>query len=190
MSYECDQQEIVRLADYVITGEADLTFAQLCRAAARRRAAAAENHRRAAARLSRCCALPYDLYDERDLAHRIIYVEASRGCPFTCEFCLSSLDMPVRAFALEPFLAALERLLERGVRQFKFVDRTFNLNLRTSTAILQFFLERWQPGLFVHFEMVPDRLPRSAARADRAISRPARCNSRSASRRSIPRSRS
>ena len=60
---------------------------------------------------------------------------------------------------LEPFLAALKRLLERGARQFKFVDRTFNLNLHTSRAILQFFLDRWQDGLFVHFEMVPDRLP-------------------------------
>ena len=75
-------------------------------------------------------ALPYDLYTDHDLAHRVLYVEASRGCPFTCEFCLSSLDVPVRASPLEPFLAALDRLLERGARQFKFVDRTFNLNLK------------------------------------------------------------
>jgi hypothetical protein len=49
-------------------------------------------------------------------------------------------------------------LLQRGARQFKFVDRTFNLNLRISQAILEFFLERYQPGLFLHFEMIPDRL--------------------------------
>jgi hypothetical protein len=104
-------------------------------------------------------ALPYDLYDERDLAHRVVYVEASRGCPFSCEFCLSSLDIPVRQFPLEPFLAAMQRLLDRGLRSFKFVDRTFNLNLATSRAILQFFLDRLTPELFVHFEMIPDRLP-------------------------------
>ena len=45
------------------------------------------------------------------------------------------------------------------MRQFKFVDRTFNLNLATSKALLQFFLDRHRPGLFVHFEMIPDRLP-------------------------------
>ena len=45
------------------------------------------------------------------------------------------------------------------MRQFKFVDRTFNLNLATSRALLQFFLDRGRPGLFAHFEMIPDRLP-------------------------------
>jgi radical SAM superfamily enzyme YgiQ (UPF0313 family) len=104
-------------------------------------------------------ALPYDLYTAEDIAHRVIYVEASRGCPFKCEFCLSSLDVPVRNVPLDAFLAQMQSLLDRGVRQFKFVDRTFNLNLRTGQAILQFFLDRFQPGLFLHFEMIPDRLP-------------------------------
>jgi hypothetical protein len=74
---------------------------------------------------------------------------------------LSSLDVPVRAFDLARFLAALEGLLSRGARVFKFVDRTFNLNIQTSRAILEFFLERWQDGMFVHFEMVPDRMPQA-----------------------------
>ena len=105
--------------------------------------------------------LPYDLYTDEDIAQRVIYVEASRGCPFTCEFCLSALDIPVRQFPLEQFLAAMGRLLERGARQFKFVDRTFNLNLRVSRAILDYFLQRYQPGMFLHFELIPDRLPDS-----------------------------
>lgn len=157
VSHETDGSEIVRLADHVITGEADLKFAEVCSAllvgAALPKVIAAELP--ALERL----ALPYDLYTDEDLHHRVLYVEASRGCPFTCEFCLSSLDVPVRAFPLEPFLAALDRLLARGARQFKFVDRTFNLHLPTSTAILQFFLDRWRDGLFLHFEMIPDRLP-------------------------------
>lgn len=163
VSFDCDQQEIVRLADHVITGEADLKFAEVCRQllAPREPGNPVQLPKVIAAELPDLAqlTLPYDLYDERDAAHRVLYVEASRGCPFTCEFCLSSLDVPVRAVPLEPFLAAMQRLLDRGVRQFKFVDRTFNLNLAVSRAILEFFLARWQPGLFVHFEMVPDRLP-------------------------------
>lgn len=158
VSYETGEQEIVRLADYVITGEADLAFRDLCREliAGRR-----PERRIIAAPLPQCEALelPYHLYTDPDIAHRVVYVEASRGCPFTCEFCLSSLDIPVRAVPLDRLLPALDSLLQRGLRQFKFVDRTFNLNLNTSRALLQFFLERMQPGLFLHFEMIPDRLP-------------------------------
>src|SRR5207253_1302518 len=96
---------------------------------------------------------------DEDVKHRVVYVEASRGCPFTCEFCLSALDVPVRQFPMPIFLEQMQALLDRGLLQFKFVDRTFNLNPRTSLAILQFFLDRLRPGLFMHFEMVPDRLP-------------------------------
>ncbi len=178
VSYETEGQAIVELADHVITGEADLKFAEVCRALLDGRVgsplpaeAALETERRArsdapypkiiAAELpdfSRI-ALPYDYYTEADLAHRIVYVEASRGCPFTCEFCLSSLDIPVRQVPLDQFLAAMQQLMDRGLKQFKFVDRTFNLHIATSKALLNFFLERYQPGMFFHFEMIPDRLP-------------------------------
>lgn len=160
VSYETGDQEIVRLADHVITGEADLKFAEVCRQVLAggqplEKVIAAELPALAKVRM------PYALYTEEDIAHRVLYVEASRGCPFSCEFCLSSLDIPVRQFPLEPFLAELEQLLQRGARQFKFVDRTFNLNLAVSRAILEFFLARLRPGLFLHFEMIPDRLPGS-----------------------------
>ncbi|MBI3875857.1 MAG: DUF4080 domain-containing protein [Verrucomicrobia bacterium] len=158
VSYETDEQEIVRLADYVITGEADLKFAELCRDLLAGLRPPLKVIPAELPDLSRL-ALPYDLYGDDDVAHRVIYVEVSRGCPFTCEFCLSSLDIPVRQFPLDKFLGALDALLSRGVKQFKFVDRTFNLNLHVSRAILKFFLDRMRPGLFVHFEMIPDRLP-------------------------------
>lgn len=169
VSHECEQQEIVALADHTVTGEADLAFAPLCRtllglphpSGAQPPPEGARPPRIVAAPLPDLgrIELPYDLYTDQDLAHRVIYVEASRGCPFSCEFCLSSLDVPVRAFPLDRFLGAMGRLLDRGARQFKFVDRTFNLNLATSRAILHFFRERWCNGLFLHFEMIPDRLP-------------------------------
>lgn len=176
VSHETDQQAIVKLADHVITGEADLKFAEVCRCLLEHRppgrAGGDTSGERAGSATSAPpkvisaplpdfsqLTLPYEFYDERDIAHRIIYVEASRGCPFTCEFCLSSLDVPVRAAHLETFLGEMQKLLDRGVRQFKFVDRTFNLSVPTSRAILEFFLQRHQPGRFYHFEMIPDRLP-------------------------------
>ncbi len=161
VSHETIGQPIVALADHVICGEADRKFAELCTRLLEPVPDAAPIPKILHAELPALAdlVLPYELYTDADIAHRVLYVEASRGCPFTCEFCLSSLDVPVRAVALEPFLAAMERLLARGARQFKFVDRTFNLNLNTTRAILEFFLDRWTEGLFVHFEMVPDRLP-------------------------------
>ncbi len=158
VSYEIEGQPIAQLADYVITGEADLKFAEVCRQLLSNDNPAAKVLPAELPEFSQLV-LPYDLYDDQDVAHRIIYVEASRGCPFTCEFCLSSLDIPVRQAPLPTLLGHLQRLLDRGVKQFKFVDRTFNLHLPTSRAILDFFLERYRPGLFLHFEMIPDRLP-------------------------------
>src|SRR6266850_3908883 len=158
VSYEVETQPIVQLADYVITGEADLKFAGLCRQLLSGEKPAVKIIPAELPNFDQL-ALPYDLYNEQDVANRIIYVEASRGCPFSCEFCLSSLDIPVRQVPLPRLLEALQSLLDRGVKHFKFVDRTFNLNVAISKTILEFFLECYRPGHFIHFEMVPDRLP-------------------------------
>jgi radical SAM superfamily enzyme YgiQ (UPF0313 family) len=169
VSHEVQQQEISRVADYVITGEADLAFATLCHQLLIERRRPLLRVIEAAlpafcastdpAPADAALALPYALYSDADLAHRVVYVEASRGCPFSCEFCLSSLDVPVRNVPTDVFLREMQKLLDRGCRQFKFVDRTFNLNLNIARSILEFFLDRHCEGLFVHFEMVPDRLP-------------------------------
>lgn len=171
VSHETEKQEIARVADYVITGEADVAFGVLCeqlltgtrpllkKIDATLPEFAITNKSPPMAIGGRPLVLPYDLYTDEDLRQRVVYVEASRGCPFSCEFCLSSLDVPVRNVPTDAFLAAMQSLFDRGCRQFKFVDRTFNLNLPIARAILKFFLDRYEPGLFVHFEMVPDRLP-------------------------------
>lgn len=108
-------------------------------------------------------ALPYDFYTDEDIAHRTLYVEASRGCPFRCEFCLSSLDKTAWAFDTDLFIDEMEKLYHRGARNFKFVDRTFNLNIKRSLQIIQFFLKKLEAAptdpVFAHFELVPDHLP-------------------------------
>ena len=158
VSYEQETQAICALADYVVAGPGDLAFAELCRALL---AGVRPPQKFISAPQPRLAdlKLPYAYYTDEDVAHRFIYVEASRGCPYKCEFCLSALDKTAWPFELQRFLDAVDELYRRGVRHFKFVDRTFNLKIDTSARILEFFLERMDEKLFLHFELVPDHLP-------------------------------
>jgi len=125
--------------------------------------------------------LPYAEYTEEDIKNRIMYVEASRGCPYQCEFCLSSREKYLRKFPLDKILSEFSSLIERGATAFKFIDRTFNLDLDDFLKILDFFYEKWpkdtegslispekekqndgkgasaRKGFFLHFEVVPGR---------------------------------
>ncbi len=166
VSHELDTQPIVALADHVVTGWGDVSFPRLCQAllyGPRPLMKVIAGEQPPLGDIT----LPYAEYSDEDLAHRVVYVEASRGCPFKCAFCLSALDKTAWAFDLPRFLAALDALYRRGARNFKFVDRTFNLKIDTAAQILQFFLDRLPPvgdavgvaGLSVHFELIPDHLP-------------------------------
>ena len=102
--------------------------------------------------------LPYRLYSDADLATRMVYAEATRGCPFQCEYCTSSDSGGIRKFPLEKILAEFEGLLRRGARHFKFLDRSFNFGGEHSLAVLDFFIEHMAPELRLHFEFTPDEL--------------------------------
>jgi hypothetical protein len=166
VSHEIDQQAIVQWADFVITGWGDVSFAKLCRALLHGPQPLMKVIAGEQPSLGRIV-LPYAEYSDADLAHRLLYVEASRGCPFKCEFCLSSLDKTAWAFDLDEFLVEMQVLHRRGARNFKFVDRTFNLKIDTSVRILRFFLDQLPASgptdqadnLSLHFEVVPDHLP-------------------------------
>lgn len=158
VSYEWEQQPLFQLADYLITGQADLAFAELCRKLLGDERPAEKVIHAKPPPLDQLT-LPYRFYTDEDIGRRLIYVEASRGCPFKCEFCLSALDKTAWPFELERFLTEIEQLYERGVRHFKFVDRTFNLNAKVGAKILDFFLQRLDKQLFLHFELIPDHLP-------------------------------
>lgn len=162
VSYEFGEQAVVKQADYVVTGCGDITFPKLCDAVLHGPKPLMKIHAGEQPPVDQI-ALPYALYSDEDIAHRTLYVEASRGCPFKCEFCLSALDKTAWPFELDRFLAEMEALYQRGARVFKFVDRTFNLNVKTSLRILQFFLDKLNAypddPVFAHFELVPDHLP-------------------------------
>ena len=158
MTDEAAQNQVWAAANYICPGEGDWAFAEMCRAILGQKlppVVTAEPPDLDAVQL------PYDEYSDADLAHRLLYVETSRGCAMRCDYCISANDSAVRFFPREPLLAAFEKLLERGARLFKFCDRSFNHDIPHALAILDFFLERVAryPGLFLHFEMYPDRFP-------------------------------
>jgi radical SAM superfamily enzyme YgiQ (UPF0313 family) len=146
-------------ADYIIQGEGEVAFYELCKAVLEGRPPQ-ERIIRAPMVDLREIALPYAYYNDDDVSHRYIYVEASRGCPYLCEFCLSSLDEKMRYFDIDALLEEFETLWRRGVRSFKFIDRTFNLNIRFANKLLDFFLAK-EPPYFAHFEVIPDHFPES-----------------------------
>ena len=159
VSYESESQRICEIADFILKGESDFSFYEFCKNYLKESKLPSQKFNSSPLPDIKLIQSPYAQYSDHDVQHRVIYVEASRGCPFKCEYCLSSLDVSVRNFETDHFLADLEKLIERGARQFKFIDRTFNLSPKISNQILQFFLDRIEKGLFLHFEMVPDRLP-------------------------------
>ncbi|MDR0760774.1 MAG: B12-binding domain-containing radical SAM protein [Treponema sp.] len=160
---------ILRYAHWVVQGEGEAVFRELC--ARLLKDSATERLPSASSVCGKIIsakpvdpaslASAYRLYTGEDLCRKLVYVEVSRGCPFGCEFCLSSLDKAVREFPLDPFLGEMDLLIRRGARTFKFLDRTFNLDIERARRILEFFLARQgeEPALRVHFEMVPSRFP-------------------------------
>lgn len=146
-------------ADFIIQGEGDLAFYKLCREIIDKNPPREKIIKMTIPTLKNI-KLPYEYYSDDDIKNRYIYVEASRGCPFECEFCLSSMDEKVRSFNLDELLSEFETLWKRGARNFKFIDRTFNLNMKTANRLLDFFLKK-EPPYFAHFEVIPDHFPDS-----------------------------
>lgn len=100
---------------------------------------------------------PYrDPADRQDLKKRITYVETSRGCPFSCQFCLSSIEVGVRYFAREKVKDDIRYLMDHGARVIKFVDRTFNISRSYAMEMFEFLINEHKPGVVFQFEITAD----------------------------------
>jgi radical SAM superfamily enzyme YgiQ (UPF0313 family) len=179
VSYLPPEAEIFNYADYCVLGEGEAAFRELCEKILSEKGENGANRQVFSQTGQNSSPITfvnresqqvdvsaiksgYHLYTDEDVRKKLLYIEASRGCPFGCEFCLSAHSPQVREFPLEPFLAEMDDLLRRGARTFKFLDRTFNLNIERARRIMEFFLDkmagRTEPFV-VHFEMVPSRFP-------------------------------
>ncbi|MFE4895985.1 B12-binding domain-containing radical SAM protein [Peribacillus butanolivorans] len=100
---------------------------------------------------------PYRLEEDRDeLSKRVTYIETSRGCPFSCQFCLSSIEVGVRYFDREKIKEDIRYLMENGAKTIKFVDRTFNISRSYAMDMFQFLIDEHHPGVVFQFEITAD----------------------------------
>jgi radical SAM superfamily enzyme YgiQ (UPF0313 family) len=139
VSYLPREAEIFKYADYCILGEGEIAFRQLCETIFEK----GEGKKAKPVFVNRdfqqvninTLKSAYHLYSDEDVRKKLIYVEASRGCAFGCEFCQSAHSAAVREFPLEPFLAEMDDLIRRGAKTLKFLDRSFNLESCRHTGI-------------------------------------------------------
>lgn len=94
--------------------------------------------------------------DRASLSKRITYIETSRGCPFRCQFCLSSIETGVRYFDREKVKDDIRFLMKNGAKTIKFVDRTFNISRSYAMEMFQFLIDEHVPGTVFQFEITGD----------------------------------
>lgn len=103
--------------------------------------------------------LPSPFRFEEDIPHlskRVTYIETSRGCPFSCQFCLSSIEVGVRYFDREKIKEDIRYLMKNGAKTLKFVDRTFNISRSYALEMFQFLIDEHLPGTVFQFEITAD----------------------------------
>lgn len=103
--------------------------------------------------------LPSPFRFEEDIPHlskRVTYIETSRGCPFSCQFCLSSIEVGVRYFDREKIKDDIRYLMKNGAKTLKFVDRTFNISRSYALEMFQFLIDEHLPETVFQFEITAD----------------------------------
>lgn len=96
---------------------------------------------------------PYENLNKEEYENRIVYYETSRGCPFNCQYCLSSTLQGLRYFSIDRVKTDLKALIDARVSQIKFIDRTFNANKKFAMDIMKFLMENDNDYTTYHFEV-------------------------------------
>lgn len=142
----------------VMTGEGEQTFGELCRELCEN----GVTEKVCGVLESRGCMdmskIPFIYKDLKEFENRIIYYESSRGCPYSCSYCLSSIDKKVRFRDMALVKEELQFFLDRKVPQVKFVDRTFNCNRKRAMETWQYILGHDNGVTNFHFEISADLL--------------------------------
>ncbi|PLT28976.1 B12-binding domain-containing radical SAM protein [Peribacillus deserti] len=156
-------------ADFIVIGEGEATFKKLLQELHGKKdystvpgiayRAAEKNKIQPQASKLDLRELPSPFRFEEDVPHlakRVVYVETSRGCPFSCQFCLSSIEVGVRYFDREKIKDDIRYLMKNGAKTIKFVDRTFNISRSYALEMFQFLIDEHLPGTVFQFEITGD----------------------------------
>ncbi|OON96160.1 MAG: hypothetical protein ATN36_06310 [Epulopiscium sp. Nele67-Bin005] len=155
--------------DYLVEGEGEETFKQLLDFELSNKISISEIdglvYKKDGEIIANNCRLPLKMeklpfvYDDiADLEHKIIYYEASRGCPFNCQYCLSSVEKGVRMLPIERVKQELQYFLDKKVPQVKFVDRTFNASKSYAVSIWEYIIANDNNFTNFHFEIAVEKL--------------------------------
>ncbi|MDD4753061.1 MAG: DUF4080 domain-containing protein [Desulfitobacteriaceae bacterium] len=162
----CSLMESNLSIDYIVTGEGEETFRELILCLGegrntgdvaglvyRKNSVPVKNPDRLLIKNLDQIPFPYPPEDLDKFTGKIIYYESSRGCPFNCRYCLSSTSHGVRFFSLERVKKDLKLIVQAGIKQIKFVDRTFNCHQGRTKELLSFLLDLDARGINFHFEI-------------------------------------
>lgn len=95
----------------------------------------------------------YDIFNENDIKNKIVYYETSRGCSYSCAYCLSSITKKVRFFPYEKVISDIKKIVDAGAKQIKFVDRTFNFDKNRTSDIIRYLCSIDNGKINFHFEI-------------------------------------
>lgn len=161
VGYTENVSEYSEAADYIVSGEGEKSVPELLEVLWRKRDM--RFSRKSVPKLvSADPVLPSEIpfpYDEIE-ENKILYYESSRGCPYNCSYCISSIDKKLRFLPVDRVKAELEFFLDRNVKQVKFIDRTFNADRKRAAEIMRFLIEKDNGITNFHFEICAERLDR------------------------------
>ncbi len=169
VSYDAEETLKEIPADIIIRGEGEVTFYEIVKGllgntldfkkidgiSYRKENAIFSNQDRAPVALD---ALPFVYHDITAFQHRILYYETQRGCPYRCQYCLSSIEQGIRFLSMERVKKDLQFFLDNHVPQVKFVDRTFNANEKHANEIWHYLIEHDNGVTNFHMEITADIL--------------------------------